>query len=155
MIIDIKDFLFGERFTNKDFAIFSETELPEMKVLSEKEASNIWYDYCDDEILPKSSFVTKTGLGNLQLVTKDCGWGDEKEENDTRMLLESMLSKYIDGQINVCYYSDCALRVSTKLFCKKWSDFCYPSDYLIIDCGDRALLYYEDLIYCLNKLEKT
>lgn len=82
MIMDIKDFLFGERFTNEDFALFSKTELSEIEVLSEKEASNIWYDYCDDEILPKSSFAVKTGLGKLPLITNDCGWGEENEEND-------------------------------------------------------------------------
>ena len=82
MIMDIKDFLFGERFTNEDFALFSKTELSEIEVLSEKEASNIWYDYCDDEILPKSSFAVKTGLGKLPLIMNDCGWGEENEEND-------------------------------------------------------------------------
>lgn len=154
MIMDIKDFLFGERFTNEDFALFSETELSEIEVLSEKEASDIWYDYCDDEILPKCSFAVKTGLDKLPLITSDCGWGEEKEENDTRILLKNTLSKYIDGQINVCYYSDRALRVSAKLFCEKWSDFCYPSDYLIIDFGEKALLYYEDRLFYLNKIDK-
>ena len=155
MIMDIKDFLFGEQFKNEDFALFSKTELSEIEVLSEKEASNIWYDYCDDEILPKSSFAVKTGLGKLPLITNDCGWGEENEENDTRLLIKNTLSKYIGGHINVCYYSDCALRVSTRLFCEKWSDFCYPSDYLIIDFGEKALLYYEDRLFYLDKIDKT
>lgn len=152
--MDVKDFLFGERFTNEDFALFSDTELSEMKVLSKSEASEIWCNYCDDEILPKSSFVTKTGLNKLVLVAKDCGWGDEKEENDTKLLLESALSKCIGGFINICYYNDCALSVSAELFCKNWSDFCYPSDCLIIDFGEKALLYYEDRLYYLEKRDK-
>lgn len=153
--MNVKDFLFGERFTNEDFALFSETELSKIKVISEKEASNIWCNYCDDEILSKSSFVVKKGLGKLPLIAKDCGWGDEKDENDTRILFERVLSKCIDEHINICYYSDSALRVSTRLFCEKWSDFCYPSDCLIIDYGEKALLYYEDRLYYLDQINKT
>ncbi|MCR5599337.1 MAG: hypothetical protein K6G33_01135 [Ruminococcus sp.] len=152
--MDIKDFLFGCRFTDEEFAVFSESELSEMRVLSEKEASDIWFCYCDNKLLPKSSFAL-TGLNKLRLITNDCGWGDEKAEKETSTLLESTLSEYIDSYVNVCYYSECALKVSARLFCDKWSDFCYPSDYLIIDCGDRALLYYEDLLYYLNKIERA
>ena len=152
--MNIKDFIFGERFTNEDFALFSETELSKIEVISKKEASNIWCNYCDDEILSKSSFVVKTGLGKLSLIAKDCGWGDEKGENDTRILFERVLSKRIDEHINICYFSDCSLRVSTRLFCEKWSDFCYPSDCLIIDYGEKAILYYEDRLYYLNQINK-
>lgn len=116
---------------------------------------NIWCNYRDDEILSKSSFVVKNGLGKLPLIAKDCRWGDEKDENDTRILFERVLSKRIDEHINICYYSDSALRVSTRLFCEKWSDFCYPSDCLIIDYGEKALLYYEDRLYYLDQINKT
>lgn len=151
--MDIKDFEYGCRFTDEKFALFSDEQLSEMKVLSKEEASNIWYSYCDNEILPLSYFI-KDGLRKLPILTKDCGWGDEKEEIDTKLLLETEMGRYIDGYINVCYDDENALNVSTRLFCDKWSDFCYPSDYLIIDCGDRALLYYEDWIFNLNKIKK-
>lgn len=153
--MDIKDFYYGWRFTDKDYALFSEKELSQIKVLSSEEACNIWYSYCDEKLLPKSYFVNDIVTHTLPILTGDCGWGDEEAESETKLLLAKELRNYIDGFISVCYDSDSSLRVSTKLFCDKWSDFCYPSDYLIIDCGDRALLYYEDLIYCLNKLEKT
>lgn len=150
--MDIKDFLYGERFTNEDFALFSQAELSEMAVLSEEEASKIWYDYCDNEKLPLSSFTAKTGLDKLPLITNDCSWGDEREENKTKALLTAALSNSVDGNVVVCYYSTNALRVSARLFCEKWSDFCYPSDYLIIDFGERALLYYEDRLFYLDKI---
>ena len=62
---------------------------------------------------------------------------------------------YIEGYINVWYDDENALKSSARLFSDKWSDFYYPSDYLIIDCGDRALFYYEDMIYYLDKIENT
>ena len=151
----IKDFKCGWRFTDENYALFSEKELSEMEVISKETASTIWYSYCDNELLPMSSFITTKGLNELQPLSRDCGWGDMKAEYSTKLLFETTMKKYIDGYINICYDSESALKVSTRLFCDKWSDFCYPSDYLIIDCGERALLYYEDLLYYLNKLEKT
>lgn len=150
--MEIKDFIYGERFTNEDFALFSEAELSEMAVLSEEDARKIWYDYCDNQKLPLSSFAAKIGLDKLPLITNDCGWGDENEENKTETLLKTALSGA--NQVVVCYSDADALRASAKLFCEKWSDFCYPSDYLIIDFGVRALLYYEDWLFYLDKLRE-
>ena len=153
--MDIKDFSYSWRFTNEDFALFSDAELSQIEVLSEETATDIWYSYCDERLLPKSYFVKDIIARKMPLLTADCGWGDEKAENATRSLLESTLDEYMDGCINVCFESEKALKVSTRLFCNKWSDFCYPSDYLIIDHGDKALLYYEDLIYYLDKIDKS
>ncbi len=151
----IIDFKYGWRFTDVKYALFSERELSQIKVLSDEAASDIWYSYCDNKLLPLSSFVIKKGFDKLSLITNDCGWGDEETERTTKCLLETIMRDYIEGYINVCYDDENALKVSTRLFCDKWSDFCYPSDYLIIDCGDRALLYYEDMIYYLDKIENT
>ena len=151
----IKKFKYSWRFTDEKYALFSEKELSQIKVLSYEEASDIWYSYCDNKLLPLSSFVIKKGFDKLPLITNDCGWGDEEAENRTKKLFEKEMKQKIDRYINVCYDDETALNVSTRLFCDKWSDFCYPSDYLVIDYGDRALLYYEDLIYYLDKIEKT
>lgn len=152
--MNIKEFKCGFRFTDEKYALFSEEELSEMEVLSKESANASWFSYCDDELLPKSYFIKKKGLNELQLISADCGWGDEEAENNTKYLFETTLRQYLNGCINICYDSESALKVSAKLFCDKWTDFCYPSDYLIIDCGDRAILYYEDLIYYLDKIEK-
>lgn len=150
----INDFYYSWRFTDEDYALFSDKELAQIEVLSIEEASKVWYTYCNEKFLPKSYFVKDIVDHRLPILTGDCGWGDEKAESDTKCLLESTMKNHLDGFITICYDSESALRLSTRLFCDKWSDFCYPSDYLIIDCGDRALLYYEDWIYFLNKREK-
>ena len=149
--MNINDFSYGCRFTDEKYAIFSEKELSEIKVLKEEEAKNSWYKYCDNEILELSYFVKDIVAHKLPFLTNDCSWGDELGETKTKQLLKTELRQYEDGYINVCYESKKALRVSTKLFCDRWNDFCYPSDSLILDLGDRALLYYEDLIYYLEK----
>ena len=153
--MEIKDFSYGCRFTDEDFALFSEKQLSKMKLLSKEETSGIWYSYCDNEILPLSYFIKDIIAHKLPVLSNDCGWGDEEAERATKNLLETEMRDYIEGYINVCYDDENALKVSTRLFCDKWSDFCYPSDYLIIDLGDRALLYYEDMIYYLDKIENT
>ncbi len=71
------------------------------------------------------------------------------------MFVEKEIRKYLEDYIKVCYDDENALKSSARLFSDKWSDFYYSSDYLIIDCGDRALLYYEDMIYYLEKIENT
>ena len=153
--MEIKDFKYGWRFTDENYALFSEKELSEMEVISKETVEAIWYSYCDNELLPMSSFITNKGLDELELLSNDCGWGEMKDEYKTKLLFESTMKQYIDGYINICYDSESALKVSNRLFCDKWTDFCYPSDYLIIDCYDKAILYYEDLLFYLNKLEKA
>ena len=151
--MEVKDFEYGFRFTDENYALFSDRELSEMKVVSEGEASILWCSYCDNKVIPLCSFAVKDeGLATLLLLCADCGWGEEKSEKETTVFLKETLKQYGEGDIFVCYSEKEALRVSTELFCDKWSDFCYPSDYLIIDCGNKGLLYYEDRLYLLEKL---
>ena len=126
-----------------------------MKVLSKEKTRDIWYSYSDNKILPLSYIVKDIIANKLSVLLNDCGWGDEKAEEETKRFLTEIINTDINGYINVCYDDENGLNVSSKLFCDKWSDFCYPSDYLIIDLGDRALLYYEDTIYYLDKIENT
>ena len=71
--MEIKKFKYGWRFTDEKYALFSEKELSQIKVLSDEEASDIWYSYCDNKLLPLSSFVIKKGFDKLPLITNDCG----------------------------------------------------------------------------------
>ena len=41
--MDIRDFCYAERFTDENYALFSEEELAEIEVLSAEETSGIWY----------------------------------------------------------------------------------------------------------------
>lgn len=151
--MDIRDFCYSERFTDENYALFSEEELAEIEVLSAEETSGIWYSYCDKKELTRSLFVIKIVSHTLPILTVDCGWGDEKGEDDTRQLLKRTLREHLDGKINICYDSETALRVPVWLFCERWSDFCYAYDYyVLLDLGERALLYYdEDMMYFLEK----
>ncbi len=41
-----------------------------------------------------------------------------------------------------------AISITASIFfCEKWSDFCYPSDVLLIVNNNIVLLYYEDTLY--------
>ena len=107
------------------------------QLITKKYDGEILYDYLDNE---------ENGLTVFSEMTDDV-----KEVFALNCIIDAVAfaSKFaFDSHEN-------ALKVSTRLFCDKWSDFCYPSDYLIIDCGDRALLYYEDMIYYLDKIENT
>ncbi len=73
--MNIKDFSYGCRFTDEKYAIFSEKELSEINVLTEEEAKNSWYKYCDNEILELSYFVKDIVAYKLPFLTNDCGWG--------------------------------------------------------------------------------
>ena len=150
--MDIKDFEYGFRFTDENYALFSEEELSEMEVLSDEEAESLWSKYCDNEVIPLCSFAVEgEGLGDLSMVIPDCGWGDEEAEPKTTRLFQSVLEPGPDGCVYVCYLKNKALKVSAELFCNKWSDFCYPSDYWIVHFGERALLYYEDCVFFLEQ----
>ena len=73
--MNIKDFSYGFRFTKEDYAIFSEKELSEIKVLSKEETKKIWYSYCDKEYLPQSYFVKDIIQHKMPILINDCGWG--------------------------------------------------------------------------------
>ena len=154
--MDIRDFCYAERFTDENYALFSEEELAEIEVLSAEDTAEIWYDYCDKKELNRSLFVIEIVAHTLPILTVDCGWGDEKGEEDTRQLLKGTLHEQLDGKINICYDSETALRVPVWLFCKRWSDFCYAYDnYVLLDLGENALLYYdEDMLYFLEKRKR-
>ncbi|MBO4696769.1 MAG: hypothetical protein J5643_05765 [Lachnospiraceae bacterium] len=150
--MEIKDFLFGFRFTDENYALFSDSELAEMEVLSEEEAESVWRSYCDKNAIPLCSFaVQEGGLGALPVLIEDCGWGDMQAERETAQILKAALKQNLNGKVYVCYYSRVAVKVTAELFCDRWSDFCYPSDYLLIHFGERALLYYEDIVFSLEK----
>ena len=63
--MDIRDFCYAERFTDENYALFSEEELAEIEVLSAEETSGIWYSYCDKKELTRSLFVIKIVSHNL------------------------------------------------------------------------------------------
>lgn len=136
-----EDFMFGCRFTEEKYALFSPEELAQMSVLSEEEAGALWDARCNNMVLERCTFDNRT------VFIADCGWGDAKAEAETKRIYEEFLQDGSD--VLVLYYYGIGLRSSKKVFCDRWSDFCYPSDVLLMICGDKNILYYEDEVFLI------
>ena len=145
-----KEFEYGVRFTDEQFALFTEEELSMMRILSKAEAQACWKEKCDREKLDYASFVSKIPLRNLPLLIDDCRWGDEAGETSTEHSMEELF--IVSDTVLILYNSNTALQVQKSLLCSKWSDFCYPSDIVILVNGEKVFLYYEDMLFSYNRL---
>lgn len=143
----IKEFKFGWRFTDEKYALFSDNELSEIEVIPPHTVISIWNKICDNEILPKSSYVKYIISREMPVLIADCGWGEVTSEKKTASILTKFFVKNGVVNITILYDNKNAINVPVNLFCKKWSDFCYPSDTICIKYGINTLLYYEDIIY--------
>lgn len=145
------EFKYSWRFTDEKYALFTNDELNEMNITSDAKKAGYWNSVCDDPIIEKCSFIKKIIAGELPVLIADCGWGDEASERDTEKVLRKHFKPEINAVITVLYDKETSLDVSSELFCNKWSDFCYPSDVLLINCNGQFFLYNEDTIYILDK----
>lgn len=144
--MNIKDFKYAWRYTDSNYALFSSDELSKMNVLLENESSELWDKICDSKIFQKSSYIKKIIDKNIPVYVSDCGWGDELEKITQNKLINFFKENGID-KIYLLYDRISALNVSSDLFCNKWSDFCYPSDSILILNDLKLLIYYEDILY--------
>ena len=142
--MDIKEFKYAWRYTSENYALFSPKQLSEMNVVNENKAVEIWNSICDNEILQKSSYVQMMIDHKLTVFIGDCGWGDESMERVTQQKLMSLFEKSISDKVTLLYDHTSAISITASIFCEKWSDFCYPSDVLLIVNNNIVLLYYED-----------
>ena len=145
--MDIKEFKYAWRYTSENYALFSPKQLSEMNVVNENKAVEIWNSICDNEILQKSSYVQMMIDNKLTVFIGDCGWGDESMERVTQQKLMSLFEKSISDKVTLLYDHTSAISITASIFCEKWSDFCYPSDVLLIVNNNIVLLYYEDTLY--------
>lgn len=83
----------------------------------------------------------------LTVFIGDCGWGDESMERVTQQKLMSLFEKSISDKVTLLYDHTSAISITASIFCEKWSDFCYPSDALLIVNNNIVLLYYEDTLF--------
>lgn len=144
--MNIKDFKYAWRYMDSNYALFSSKELSKMNVLLENESNELWDKVCDSEIFQKSSYIKRIINKNIPVYVSDCGWGDELEEITKNKLIKFFKENGID-KIYLLYDRFSSLNVSSDLFCNKWSDFCYPSDSIIILNDSKLLIYYEDVLY--------
>lgn len=145
----IKDFKYGWRFTDDNYALFTDDELSKISVISADQAGLFWDDICDKKILQESKWIKRVIDRSLPVLIGDCGWGDDDKESVTRNKLIELLE---NKQLTILYDSQTALSVECDLFRNKWSDFCYPSDAVIIIQDNNIIMYYEDTIYKIEKL---
>lgn len=144
--MNIKNFKYAWRYTDSNYSLFSSDELSKMNVLLENESSELWDKVCDSEIFQKSSYIKKIIDKNIPVYVSDCGWGDELEKITQNKLINFFKENGIN-EIYLLYDRISALNVSSDLFCNKWSDFCYPSDSILILNYSKLLIYYEDILY--------
>lgn len=138
----LNDFRYGWRYTDEEC---SEEELSEIKILSEDISNNMWNKICDNKIIEKSSYIQKILSKELPVLIRNCRWGEEDEK-----LTGNLFSDYFkesEKVITILYDYESSIEIPSDLFFEKWFVFCYPSDSLIIKCGDLNLFYYEDIVY--------
>lgn len=148
--MNIKNFKYGFRFTDEKYSLFSNDELSNIDIINEEKIKEFWNNNCDNEIIEKCSFIDKLVSKKLEVVISDCGWGNYELELNTTSILNNIITS---DTINIYYDYNSALKVNKNLFCNKWSDFCYPSDVLLIESNNSILLYYEDTIYRIELLK--
>lgn len=149
--MDIEEFKCGYRFTDEKYSVFSRNELSNIEIILSEKVKKNWCEICDNDVIEKSSFINKIVSKEMPVLISDCGWGDSEKEKIT----EDILNKFFDinsaDVITVFYDCETAINVLGSLFCTRWTDFCYPSDVLLIKKDKKVLLYYEDIIYILNR----
>lgn len=148
--MSIKDFKYAWRFNDINYAKFSDSELSKIEMVFPEKANMLWDSVCENTIIQECQAIIERIVSHeLPILIGNCGWGENDKEETTRHTLESILLKENTDSITVLYDRESAITVSTDLFIYKWTDFCYPSDTLILLFGRRCLLYYEDTLYNL------
>ena len=150
----LNDFKYAWRFTDINYAVFSERELSDIQIISAEKAYKIWDSVCDHSIFQKCSFIQKIVSKSMPTFIGDCGWGDDNKEAHTRKMLEDLFAKEKVDSLMALYDCKTAIEISSNLFTNRWTDFCYPTDSVVLIFGHQCLLYYEDTLY-IFALEET
>lgn len=143
--MNIKEFKCGFRFTNEKYAMLSEKELLEIRIIPSEVARKEWMNICKTEIFQKSKYIKNIVNHTAPVLIKDCFWGDD--ETYTKEKLLSFFNDMGANRVSIYYDNETALNVSSDIFCTHWSDFCYPSDLNLIIISSVMIVYYEDIIY--------
>ena len=143
--MNIREFKCGFRFTNEKYAILSEEELSEISIIPFEVARKEWMNICKTKIFQNSKYIKDIVNHTAPVLIKDCFWGND--EIYTRDKLLSFFNDIGASRLSIYYDNETALNVSSNVFCKRWSDFCYPSDLNLITNSSIMIVYYEDIIY--------
>lgn len=143
--MSVEDFKYYWRFSDEKYAVLSEQELSTISVISKDEVEKEWIRICEKEIFQESAYINDIVHHSAPVLIKDCQWG--KNEDKTREAFETFFSELNVDKILVYYDCENGLQLPINLFCTKWSDFCYPSDLVLILLPSVMIVYYEDIVY--------
>ena len=91
--MNIKYFKYAWRYTDQSYALFSENELSEMKVISGNYASQLWDKICDSKFLEESSYIKDLLNKTPTVYISDCGWGESLEETTKYKLMDFFIKQ--------------------------------------------------------------
>lgn len=149
----LDEFPYAWRYTDENYALFSEKELSELTILPELRANLLWDRMVHVPVFYESAYIKEIVNRNIPVFISDCGWGNEQQEAVTRKQLADFLY-HCETSVILFYSRAYALEMPAELFLNRWSDFCYPDDANIILAGTDFLIYYEDVIYGACALPK-
>lgn len=141
----IEDFKYYWRFSDEKYAVFSKQELSAISVIPNDEVKKKWMQICKKELFQESIYINDIIHHTAPVFMKDCRWGEN--EDSTKEALESFFSNFDVGKISIYYDCENGLQLPTNIFCTRWSDFCYPSDLILILLPSVMIVYYEDVVY--------
>ena len=148
--MNINNFKYSWRFIDERYAKFSDIELSDIEVLSAKITYQNWKKIIHNKskVFEESEYINLILDKKIPMFIYDCVWEDNQRECCTsKILSEYLCDDLLSLNIKLLYDYHSGLEINSKLFCEKWSDFCYPSDSILIICDSWLLIYYEDVIY--------
>lgn len=143
--LSMQDFKHYWRYNDEKYVVLSEQELSAINVLQKSEVKKEWMRICGEEIFQKSVYINDIINHTAPVLIKDCCWGEE--ENNTKEALMSFFEKCHVDKVSIYYDFENGLQLPTSVFCERWSDFCYPSDLILIVLSSAMIVYYEDIVY--------
>lgn len=148
--MSIEDFKYYCRFSDEKYAVLSEQELSAISVIPKDEVKKSWMQICGKEIFQESIYINDIIHHTAPVFIKDCQWGEN--EDRTREAFEAFFSELNVDKISIYYDCENGLQLPINVFCTRWSDFCYPSDLVLIILPSVMIVYYEDVVYGLYRM---
>ena len=153
--IDLSNFSLLYRFNEEGYNILPEEDLNKIYPLSKEYSEEKWNYWISDKY---NHLMQIEGI-NINLINSfcnDCGWGNEKKQNNViSLLIEEMC---LNKKVPITFFWSASVAIDTEwdIFTKYWSDFCYSSDdsnIIIPHNSNKAIIYVEDKIWIVDRKE--
>ena len=138
------DFPYIYRFNDANYNKLPKEDLLKITLVNNEESSSLWEKHMKDSSTHFKMIDIKRE--RLEKTINDCGWGDKSKEEETRKIFKEMTDE--NTNVAIFWSKHYAVRTTWGIFCKYWSDFCYPSDDgNIIIYDNNIIIYDEDKLY--------